>query len=378
MSFDFRLSKPSSLLLDLVRASAAQAVVIGHGISSFEVAQLPFLQNSAVAVFFVMSGIVIPYSTFTKVDKDPSFSFSSYFVDRFSRIYMGLAPCLLLIVAIDTLNKSLFGSAYYYTRSNSYDVRTFLGNLLMLQDHPFQTVPTRILSQWLSLSPTWFPPITSFGSARQLWTVAIEWWIYLLFGWLALGGPIRLKRPVVYWTGLLFFLAVPWFNWVFGGRGNGLTLMWGMGLVILALLSQAPRSWFRGDALVLAAFFLLASLARVLYTQEAYDVLFVALFSLSLYFVLTDLQQRPALSVPKAVIAFITFTSNFSYTLYLVHCTVLYFLVNWLGLGTRNFVIGFVVSNVLSMALYEMFEKHHRTVASKLKAALGISQIQAT
>ena len=378
MPFDFRLSKPSSLLLDLVRATAAQAVVIGHGISSFEVAQIPFVQNSAVAVFFVISGIVIPYSTFTKTDRDPGFSFSAYFVDRFSRIYMGLAPCLVFVAALDTLNKNLFGDAYYYTRSNSYDLRTFLGNLLMLQDHPFQTVPTKILSQWLSVSPAWFPPITSFGSARQLWTVAIEWWIYLLFGWLALGGPIRLKRPVVYWTGVLFFLAVPWFNWVFGGRGSGLTLMWGLGLVILALLSQAPRNWFEGDALFLAGFFFLASLARLLYTQEAYDVLFVTLFALSLYFVLNDLQRRPEMTIPKGVSTVITFTSNFSYTLYLVHGTVLYFLVNWLGTGVRNFALGFVFSNLFSVVLYEAFEKHHRAVAKRLKTAMGISSPRAT
>ena len=213
--------------------------MVGHGLSFFAVAQVPYLQNSAVAVFFVLSGIVVPYGTFHKLEKDPRYSFFSYFVDRFSRIYMGLLPALVFVAGLDFLNRGLFGSAYRYSRA--CDLRTFVGNLFMLQDYLFQSVTIRVVADRLSVPLSWIDPVTSFGSARPLWTVAVEWWIYLLFGWVVLGATIRRTRPIFYWTFLLFFLVVPGSNWVLDGRGKGLTMMGAMGLLILALLARLQR-----------------------------------------------------------------------------------------------------------------------------------------
>lgn len=367
---EFRLSRPASLFLDFVRMAAAQAVVLGHSLSYFWRDDIASPQNAAVAIFFVLSGIVVPYSTFNKAEKDPRYGFLSYFVDRFSRIYVGLVPGLLFVVAIDFLHRSAFGNAFGYRHSS--DLRTFLGNLLMLQDYPFQTAATRILSQWLSMSPTWFPTITSYGSARPLWTVAIEWWIYLLFGWLALGRPIRVQRPVIYWLGLLFFLAVPWFNWVFDGRGNGLTMTWGVGLVILTFLTRVPTAGFIQDAVAVAVFFALAALARVLYHKDAYDPLFVGLFAVALYFALCSLQARADVRVAEPVRRGIEFGANYSYTLYLIHNSILYFLLNWKGTGLANAAMGFVISNLVAIVMYQAFEKHHRALGRRLKNALGI------
>ena len=345
--------------------------MVGHGLSFFAVAQVPYLQNSAVAVFFVLSGIVVPYGTFHKLEKDPRYSFFSYFVDRFSRIYMGLLPALVFVAGLDFLNRGLFGSAYRYSRA--CDLRTFVGNLFMLQDYLFQSVTIRVVADRLSVPLSWIDPVTSFGSARPLWTVAVEWWIYLLFGWVVLGATIRRTRPIFYWTFLLFFLVVPGSNWVLDGRGKGLTMMWAMGLLILALLARLSRDWFRADAVFLAGFFLIAALARVLSTQDAYDVLFVGLFAISLYFALCDLRGREGRRIPKGVEAAIVFNSSFSYTLYLIHYSVLDFLVNWRGPGLANVLFGFVLSNLLSIAMYEVFEKHYRALGSGLKRALGLS-----
>lgn len=371
MPLDFRLSKPSSLLLDLVRGTAAQAVVLGHALSFFSVAQIPYLQNSAVAVFFLLSGIVIPYSTFRKVDEDPHYSLSSYLVDRFSRIYMGLVPALLFVAALDFLNRSLFGAAYRY--GAAYDLRTFIGNLFMLQDHPLQVAAIRVVADRLGLPLTWINPVTSFGSARPFWTIGVEWWIYLLFGWIALGSPIRKQRPVLFWVVLLAFLAVPGFNWVLDSRGNGLAMTWGMGLVILSLLSRLPQGGLKSDAVLLALFFLAAALARVLRTREAYDPLYVGLLAVSLYFALSHLQGREGTRLPRGIETAIVFNASFSYTLYLVHYSVLDFLVSWRGPGMANVVLGFVLSNLLAFAMYEAFEKHYRTLGRRLKQAMGIA-----
>ena len=59
--------------------------------------------------------------------------------------------------------------AYKLKRPVRYSFLDFMGNVLMLQDYP------------LLLNYT---GITNFGTAHVLWTLAIEWWIYLAFGWL--------------------------------------------------------------------------------------------------------------------------------------------------------------------------------------------------
>jgi len=368
---DFRLSKAASLLIDLVRGSAAQAVVVGHALSFFSVAQIPYLQNSGVAVFFVLSGIVVPYSTFQKRSQDPDYSIGSYLVDRFSRIYTGLVPALVFVAALDLVNRGLFGAAYRY--SGAFDTRTFIGNLLMLQDHPLQTALIRVVADRLGLSFTWIEPVTSFGSARPLWTVAIEWWIYLLFGWVALGGVVRRTRPVLFWFCFWVLLLVPASNWVVEGRGRGLTLTWGLGLLILALLVRLPGGWFQRDAAFLASLFLMASVGRLLLTKQAYDALFVALFATSLYFALCHLQYGEGLAIPGPLVSAIRFNSSFSYSLYLVHYSVLDLLVNWRGPGRGNAALGFILSNVLAIGLYGIFEKRYRALRAHLRRVLRLS-----
>lgn len=368
---EFRLSKTASLLIDLLRGSAAQVVVVGHALSSFSVAQVSYLPNASVAVFFVLSGIVVPYSTFQRRAEHPGYSIGSYLVDRFSRIYTGLFPALIVVTALDLVNRGLFGPAYRY--SDALDARTFVGNLLMLQDHPLQTALIRVVADRLGLPLSWTHPVTSFGSAQPLWTVAIEWWIYLLFGWVALGNAVRRTRPILYWMLLCVFLAVPAFNWVLQGRGRGLTLMWGMGLLILVLLARLPAGWFQSDAAFLAILFLIAAVARLWLMQQAYDVLFVALFATSLFFALSDLQFREAAAVPGPLVSAIRFNSSCSYSLYLVHYSVLDLLVNWRGPGMSNVALGFVLSNILAIALYEVFEKRYRTLRAHLKTVLRLS-----
>lgn len=52
-----------------------------------------------------------------------------------------------------------------YGYLNFFNTRTFIGNLLMLQNFPK-----------FDLS------ITTFGSGRPLRTLSIEWWLYMSFG----------------------------------------------------------------------------------------------------------------------------------------------------------------------------------------------------
>ena len=120
----------------------------------------------AVMLFFVISGFVIAYS----VAKKPM-TFREYFVRRFRRIYPLFLVALLLGVA-----------DYVYFRKQPIPVRELAGNLFMLQDLGY-------------LKPgTWFAP---FAGIAPLWSLAYEWWFYLLFFPLWTLVPKTWQLPVV-------------------------------------------------------------------------------------------------------------------------------------------------------------------------------------
>jgi len=352
----FVLCGSSSLALDFIRGAASEAVVVGHGLILFGLANLPSLQNSGVVVFFLMSGFIIPYSSFMKARKDSTYGFGSYFIDRFSRIYVGFVPGLACVLLLDIFSQRCFPGEYAY--SDAFDVRTFVGNLLMLQDHAIFDVAAK-----LTAGTSW---LTSFGSARPFWTVAIEWWIYMVFGLIAFSTR-RWRRSPVYWLALAVVAIAPAYNLV-GGRGNGLSVVWGAGLLIYLLMARYPFLLSKERALAAGLALVVVAMARLVWARTPYDVLYALLLAGALYFILSAIQVGNAhvsrwISVPiKAVAAY-------SYTLYLVHYSVLVFLVHWNGEvpGGVLFVIGFVASNVISVILYVMFECRYRRVGARLK-----------
>ena len=120
----------------------------------------------AVMLFFVISGFVIAYSVGEK-----GMTFREYFVRRFRRIYPLFLVALLLGVA-----------DYLFFRKQPIPAPELLGNLFMFQDLGY-------------LKPgTWFAP---FAGIAPLWSLAYEWWFYLLFFPLWTLVPKALQLPVV-------------------------------------------------------------------------------------------------------------------------------------------------------------------------------------
>lgn len=106
------LSENSSLSLDFLRATASQMVVIGHGISFMGIllwlheppeGYFPWMQNIGVVVFFLLSGLLIAYTTFNKMTAKSGYNFKVFFVERFSRIYSGYIPALFIIAILDAI-----------------------------------------------------------------------------------------------------------------------------------------------------------------------------------------------------------------------------------------------------------------------------------
>ena len=140
---------------------------------------------------------MISYSLAGKA-KNKNYQYLDYLVDRAARIYTTFIPALVFVLFIDSFNILYNEDIYQYW--SAFNLRTFVGNLLMLQDFPGL-------------------PITSFGSARPFWTLAIEWWIYLFVG--AVFFFIVKKKNAPLLALIALFSFVPIYN-LFGGRGNGL------------------------------------------------------------------------------------------------------------------------------------------------------------
>ncbi len=177
------LSRAASAHLDLIRAVAAWVVMWGHVRALFFVdfqhLQRPawFLRiiyfltgfgHQAVMVFFVLSGFLIS-STVIKTHLSGTWSWRDYAINRATRLYVVLIPGLLFGLIWDFVGSSLLASKGLYTHPISdlgtaipmknLTIGNFFGNLFYLQT---------ILC-------------ATFGSNGPLWSLANEFWYYVLF-----------------------------------------------------------------------------------------------------------------------------------------------------------------------------------------------------
>jgi peptidoglycan/LPS O-acetylase OafA/YrhL len=356
----YKLTEGSSIIIDLIRGVSAQIVVIGHGISFFGIftflhePNFPWIQNIAVLVFFLISGFLISYSTIKKKDY-VNYSFSHYFADRFSRIYTAYIPAIFFIFITDLISQGINSETYGY--ANAFNLRTLIANVLMLQDYPLHNIQ-------------WFPDqikITSFGSGRPLWTLAIEWWIYLSFGYLVLV--ILKKNTITFFNYLLLFIlsVIPLFNLILG-RGNGLTTFWIFGLLVFVIstLNILDSVGKKMKILFLFVFSILA-VVRAYVVMDAYDAIFAFLLSLAFWLVI-DLAKNT--KIPVTLTKIIKYNASFSYTLYLTHYTILSFLQTHFIHSINPYILffsGFILTNVMSVLIGRYTEL---TLTSKVKQKL--------
>jgi peptidoglycan/LPS O-acetylase OafA/YrhL len=128
------------------------------------------LGHEAVMVFFVLSGYLVGGIAIRRY-RDSGFDLLDYASHRIARIYAAFLPALIIFGFFDILGTAMFSSSGLYTQplgvsslgqvpAHSESLACFIGNLLML--HTIEVPP--------------------FGSNGPLWSLANEWWYYVLFG----------------------------------------------------------------------------------------------------------------------------------------------------------------------------------------------------
>jgi len=374
MAHSVKLAPCQIVYLNLVRALAAQIVLIGHSTAYFLAGhdRGGRWETSGVLVFFLLSGFLIALSVQQKRDR-ADYRFGHYVIDRFVRIFSGYLPALVLVAVVDSLMHDL--PAYPYAASST--PLQWLGNLVMLQEYPL----FQILRRLGMADRPWF--IEAFGSGRPFWTVAIEWWIYLFFGYLAFFVA-RAKRL----TGrdLLILAAVgvvPIYN-AMGGVGQCLSFVWMIGAGAAWMQDRLMRrggpgtlpgrhhwAWGLTGIVVLSAILMAG---RLLATDgRIYDLQF-ALFAAGVLFGLFFLLGMAPVTVPRLVSRAIDRIADYSYSLYLIHYTVLIWFVVHRPAADHydiaTFIKIFLIANGAAWIFWFLFERHYHRLSGLAKALL--------
>lgn len=344
----------TSFCLDLCRYLAAQAVCVGHAISFFGVAKsiqpprFPYIQNLGVIIFFILSGFLIAHVLISR-RSDESYGLGSFLIERTARIYTAYLPALLFILGVDLALTFTVGFPF----EDYLGWRVFMGNVLMLQNY---------------LGP--FPGVPGLGSAGHLWSLAVEFHIYLFVGavfFVAIGRRWRVAM-------LVAVLSAPMPLAFFSGESHDLP---GTGLFILWLLGFAAYGVCAlglGRNIPLVALFCVGGLSAAIwlhrsppgaeYRIQVYSFLFIAF----LCFVL--LSQRTRFTVGRKTLqTWVRFGANYSFSLYLIHHSILYALLQfWPEAGAMGAVVGIIVANLAAMVFAYYTEFRHKAVALYLKA----------
>ena len=357
----------TSVFLDLVRVIACELVVIGHifwftdgqflDTAIAKPPRLLFIAQLGVILFFFISGILISYSVLKKTAACTTYGFREFFIDRFSRIYSGLVPCLLVILAIDAVHLRIDPVHFitFFGNADSFTFWNLLGNLFMLQD-------------------VFFLPFSPFGDAFGLWTLNIEWWLYLSFGWIVLN----LKKILALeWKTVLVALALSLWpvSLLVTDFSENLVVIWYLGVLItIILLHVRIPAWIRDNTGRIALLFLGLFLLRLFFILDGrgqvYDLTLELLIGIFLFCLILHSSGMTRLCTPQFRNSVRT-VSAFSYTLYLVHFTMISFIFLVITPAhlplAATAVLAFCITNLASYGIARYTEMRYRDLAAWLK-----------
>lgn len=394
------ISQESSMFLNLIRFIACELVVIDHFLTRYQpVLTEPLFRfgstigGTAVLLFFALSGLLISYSLHNKLD-NPEYRFRNFFVDRFSRIYSGLLPALLLgtIIAVTIY----FTNHGYFmdlcSMQSTPSLLTFGMTLGMLESFPVSFFNSILSAFGLSFP---LPSVTPYGFNGILWALVILWWLYMVFGWIVIGslGLVRKQnRSSGYKVG--FFVVAALLSLLLIGlyqQNSSLVIVWFLGvLMMLGISSKTVNKKLSSKliARVLGVLFVvsLASAAYWIYvtfawTHQYYDIslgilLSTCVFLGVLFFNAGGFKRVSKFILNKHMVSWITTGAGFSYTLFVTHYPIIIFL-NGLNLSLNRYLMFIpilLITNLTAFAIAYFTEKKHKQLAQTIKKWLHIPQ----
>jgi len=318
------LTQRASVHLDMARGLAALAVLASHVRGLFFVPyhdlsrhSIPLdmfygattLGHQAVMIFFVLSGFLIVGSIVNSFDGG-TWSWTKYLVNRIVRLSLVLIPALILCWVVDHIGMALSSTAALYHRP--------VENLFTTSVAHLETAPNFFGSLFYVQSIL----VQPFGSDGPLWSLSYEFWYYILFpiALCALAGKFRARIKV-------FYCAAALVIFFFVGRAIALYfLIWLLGgsvAVSLRLREARTRfSWANAMGIAPLLFGLGFSISRPLNSPFFTDAIVALGFAAWVYVIVgaSERHMSPAYARTARLLA------GFSYTLYLTHFPIVFFM----------------------------------------------------
>ena len=245
-------------------------------------------------------------------------------------------PGLVIIAIIDTIAININGDRYAYLEA--FSIKQFFGCLFMLQNMG----PYGILGRM-------FVP---FGSGRPLWTLSVEWWLYMLYGavflWIRNKEKINMQRMLVF----IFFLLMS-SNYLVTGRGAGLGFVFALGVLSYFIYDSLSRN-------TAITVFLLSVLAYVVYgavIRNAYTVYsFIILWML--FTAAIKIGGGNAETQTRNPV--VGFVSKSTFMLYLIHYSIIDLFANLNSPWNTEirFIVGIICSISISFGAYFVFAEY--------------------
>ena len=357
-----KLGPASSSFLDLCRGLSASIVLLAHAQSIFHIETgLPILGGLGVVIFFLLSGFLITISLTRHLQKDNS-EFHVFLSDRIARIATPFIP-VLLIVAI--LNLFLVQGHWGQPTGANKGLYALVGNALFLADYPMFQV---IYNRW-DIAAYYIRP---YNSAEPFWTVPIELWIYIFVGlasFIALGR--RKINPVLASAG--FILSAPVIIWnSFAGGAGSLTLIWFLGAafgILWIILQRLPAIKLEWVGLAFLFYGLVCLVGRILKVSfnpyEVQTAVFIAstIFGISFFLQPLTSENRVFGKIARGL-------ASYSYSLYLVHNTVIVIIYEHSRARFEDFICAIVIAHFFAVLSYYLFERWHKRISIMIRPYL--------
>ena len=314
--------------LDLLRGLASLLVFIGHlkfllFLEYSEVSNPNFfikrfnsltgLGHQCVIIFFVLSGFFISASVLRTIQQK-RWSWINYLVARLTRLYIVLIPALLLSSFWDFLGIKIFGTA-----QDSFYGEKFYNSYLATYKILENFTPQNFLGTVAFLQTIY---VDLFGSNKVAWSLAYEFWYYILFPSIILlfwVNSLKLRLFYGVLTSVILLMV--------GSEIRIYFLVWLMG----ALINISHTSKYLNNKNILNSLSFLSililcitlTIARFLPSEEIADFLIGISTAVMIYLLVNNpskIRQEGAYEKISKGLA------GCSYTLYLVHMPILCFI----------------------------------------------------
>lgn len=361
------ISQSLSYNLNISRAFAALLVMLGHlrgslflpygdmvesqNIINFLLFFITRLGHEFVLIFFVLSGFLVGGQSLGSYTGGV-FSAKKYFINRFTRMWVVVIPTLFLGLIVDWQTLLLDPSLNF---GYKLTLPIFIGNLFFLQ-----TIV-----------------VPSFGSNVPLWSLACEFWYYIIFPiylFLAFNSYLSnfLKWFLIGVFTLILFFIMPNITKYFP--------IWLIGAAIrfIPLKNNFKKPiWFWTSLLLLGLSICLSNFLSYLWINYLVGICFA--------FTIITWMQRNKVVKNNLLKKSIEKLADFSFSMYAIHYFLIYYVIALLqkkGFEIRlehanlaNWLLFIIIAiglTVVSFIFYWLFEKRTNLLRNAIYNLLGV------